>query len=335
MKINEEHITGESTIVKFLNGDLSETGKEDFNRWLDEDPENRKTFEEVKKIWDHSENIKDFQVIDANNDWLKIKNRINFRPGRSTGTTSLKISMIWFRRIAAVLILLLGIGFLAKQFLFTSPNIIAVSTGDFKDDILLPDGSRVFLNKYSQLTYPEKFHRKSRQVDLTGEGYFEVTPDPDKLFRINIDDQAIVEVLGTSFNLRSDKEKGIVDVRVVSGIVAFFTPQAEFSKTILIKDEEATLQNDTICKDSLTDKNFLSWKTGILVFEDEKIENVFNELSSFYNKKFIINDIDYRDIRFTSRFDNQELESVLEEIKLVLNLEYTLAGDSIIFINAR
>ena len=143
-----------------------------------------------------------------------------------------------------------------------------------------------------------------------------------------------MEVLGTSFNLRSDREGGSVNVQVVSGRVAFFTPETESNKTILIKDEKALLQNGTISKDDSKDKNFLSWKTGILYFEDEKIENVFYELTKYYNKEFILKDIDSKGIRLTSKFDNQELESVLEEIKLVLNLDYTLDGETIVFNNS-
>jgi len=332
MKKRSKHIPSESTIVKFLNGELSETEKEDFDFWLNEDPENSKTLEEVKKIWDHSGSISDFQSIDA--DWLKIKKRINFERNLSIVAVSLKQSMIWFRRVAAIFIFLMVMGFLAKQFIFISPEMIVVTTGDNKDEILLPDGSRVFLNKYSQLNYPEKFQRKSRQVGLTGEAYFEVIQNPDKLFQININDQAIVEVLGTSFNLRSDREKGSVAVSVVSGRVAFFKPESESNKTILIKEEQAILQNDTITKVNLTDINFLSWKTGILLFENENIDNVFNELTMFYDKEFIIKGIDSKDIRLTSKFDNQELENVLEEIKMVLNLDYTLSGDTIIFYKA-
>ena len=331
MKKEPEHITRESTIIKFLNDDLSEAERENFNRWLDEASENRKLFEEIKKIWVHSENINDLQFIDSKGDWAKVKKRINFEGSRSGVIASPSKSMFWFRRIAAVFILLIGIGFLAKQFIFKAPDMITVNTGDYKEEIILPDGSSVYLNKYSQLKYPEKFLRNRREVSLTGEGYFEVIPNPGKLFRISIDNHATVEVLGTSFNIRSQNEKGSVDVRVLSGKVAFYIPDSENNKTLLEKDEQAVLQNGTIHKESLKDINFLSWKTGILVFDNESIENVFNELTSFYNKTFTMKNKDYKDIRFTSKFDNQDLDSVLEEIRLVLNLNYSLAGDSIIF----
>jgi len=333
MNKNSKHIANEARIVRFLGGDFTEREKEDLEIWMNEDPENRKSFEEMKKIWDHSVNIKDFQSNDTNDDWLKVKKRINFERSRYIGPASVKENLIRSMRAAAVFILLLGIGFLAKQYIFRPPDMILISTRDFKDEILLPDGSRVVLNKYSELKYPKKFQGNRRQVDLKGEGYFDVTQNPDKLFRIKINTHAIVEVLGTSFNLKSDSTDGSVNLHVISGRVAFFTPETEDNRTILIKDEQAALQNGIISKYNLNDKNFLSWKTGILYFDNEKIENVFNELTKYYSKVFVIKNLENRDVRLTSKFDNQELVSVLEEIKLVLNLDYTLNRDTITYYN--
>jgi ferric-dicitrate binding protein FerR (iron transport regulator) len=324
-------MTDEGRIVRFLTRDFTESEKEDLEIWMNEDPENRKSFEETKKIWDHSANIKDFQSNDKIEDWLKVKRRINFERSKYPGHPLLKENMIRFLRAAAVIIILLGIGILARQYIFRQPEMILVSTGDFKKEIILPDGSQVFLNKYSKFKYPERFQKNRRQVDLTGEGYFDVTEDPDKLFRININSHAIVEVLGTSFNLKSHSADGSVDIHVISGKVSFFTPDTKANKTILTKGEQAFLRKGAISVTESKDTNFLSWKTGILNFNDERIENVLEELTTFYNKKFKLKNTCENDIRLTSRFDNQKLESVLEEIKLVLKLDYTLDADTIIF----
>ena len=323
MKKNSGHITNEEIIVRFLRGDYTEQEKEHLESWMDKDPENRERVEELKKIWDHSRNIKIFQSHDTNEDWLKIKKRINFQSRRHIAPTLLKI--------AATIVILLGIGFLLRQFVFTPPEIILASTGDFKTEITLPDGSTVFLNKYSELKYPEKFQRNRREVDLKGEGYFDVTHIPDKLFRININSHAMVEVLGTSFNLRSDSTDGFVAIHVTDGRVAFFTPETGGSKTILTKGEYAVLRKGTISVAESPDVNFLSWKTGILNFNDVKIENVFSELGGVYNRVFKLKNTAGEDIRLTSTFDNEELDSVLEEIKVVLKLDYTVNADTITF----
>jgi transmembrane sensor len=323
MRKNLKHIINEDIIVRIINGDSTDSEKEYLETCMNEDPGIRKTVDELKKIWDHSESIKSFQSNDTNVDWLKIKKRINFE-SRSYFAPA-------FLKIAAVVIILLGIGLLVKQFIFRPTEINLVRTGDFKNEITLPDGSRVFLNKYSELKYPVKFQRNLRQVDLKGEGYFDVVHNPNKLFRIKVNSQAIVEVLGTSFDLKSDSTDSSVAINVTEGKVAFFTPEIEPNKTVLTKGEKAVLRRGVISVAESKDVNFMSWKTGILNFNDERIENVFRELTKFYNKDFRLKNIGDKDIRLTSTFDNQELESVLKEIKLVLNLEYTVNADTITF----
>ncbi len=334
MKKNFKNISVETAILKYLSGDLSESDRKEFEEWLNNDPENRITHEEIKKIWEHSVLIKDFQSISIPEDWVKVRKRMNFESSGPSGTGTFKRNIASLWRVAAVLILFLGIGFLIKQYVFAPSELISISTDNFKKEIQLPDGSQVFLNKYSEIRYPQKFKRKIRQVKLSGEGYFEIAHNPDKLFRINLGNQAFVEDLGTSFNIRNDQEQGLVNVAVISGRVAFYTSETENNKTILDKDEEATLQNGSISKEVTYNKNLLSWKTGILVFDNDKIETVMDELTKFYNKKFIFKGTGGNDIRFTSTFNNQELESVIEEINIVLNLDFTEKEDTVIFFNS-
>lgn len=99
--------------------------------------------------------------------------------------------ILW--RAAAIAILMLSIGFLAKQYIQNPPASIIARSGEEQKVIQLPDGSQVFLNKNTALTYPEKFRRNNRQVKLTGEGFFEVTKNPHKPFVVNVADRANVE----------------------------------------------------------------------------------------------------------------------------------------------
>ena len=287
-----------------------------------------------KMISDLSKGFNAYQSIDNTEDWLKVKDRIGFDKVEEENSDPAKPdssgrSRFMILRIAAAMVILLSIGLLAKQFLFTSPEIILISNGDLKQEVELPDGSKVFLNKQAELQYPEKFRGKSREVSLTGEAYFEVAENPEKLFRIQVSNRAIVEVLGTRFNIRSGFEDASVGVSVINGKVAFYSQEAAETRTILVKDEGAFLHNGIISKNQTENKNFLSWKTGILYFEDESIDNVLSALSKYYDKVFKLNETGTEDIRLTSTFDNQELESVLEEIELVLGLDFSASGDTI------
>lgn len=331
MKNNSKYYNKEELIVRYLSGDLSEIEKQEFETWLNKNPENKNLFEDFKKLWNHSQNLSAIESINVTEDWQKTKQKFNFKRDEKTHSLPVKRINFNFWRVAATLIILLGIGLLSKQYLFTSPEMILVESGNFKQYITLPDGSTVFLNNNSSLEYPEKFKRKERLVSLCGEAFFEVAKNPDKKFQVNIDKQAFVEILGTSFNIKSEIETGNIAVNVVTGKVAFYTPDKEKNKTLLTKNENAVLKNGTISKNIRKDKNFLSWRTGVLYFEDEKIENVCKTLSKCYNRQIIAEGLENSEIRFTSIIDNQNLESVLEEMKLVLNIDYSIKEQRIIF----
>ena len=260
-------------------------------------------------------NLEEFQSIDVEGDWNVVKNRMNFRKNRT-------ISTVW--RVAAIAILLLGVGFIAKQYVLNPPEIIIAVTAEEQKEVLLPDGSLVFLDRYSELTYPEKFRKNLRQVSLTGVGFFEVTHDPSKPFLVNVADRANVEVLGTSFNIYAPAEGESVSVQVVEGKVAFYAHGKVDARKILEKDDQAEMQNGIIEKNARINANFLSWKTGIIKFDQESIEQVIDALGTHYNREILLDPLVDTQLTFTSVIDNQELESVLEEMSLVLGISYGL-----------
>jgi ferric-dicitrate binding protein FerR (iron transport regulator) len=274
-------------------------------------------------------NIEKFQSIDVEQDWLKVRERMELKPDKDNLTIhfSPRIGKYW--SAAAIVIILLSIGFLVRYTLFGSEQMLLASTGDMKAEVLLPDGSKVLLNNNSELRYPEKFNRNTRTVSFNGEAFFQVAKNPEKPFIINISDRATVEVLGTSFNINAIRDSDSVKVHVLEGRVAFFTSATRANKFILNKDEQAVLKGGEITKEQTVNSNFLSWKTGILHFEQEPLDKVIVDLGKYFNRNFSIEGEGLEELRYTSTIDNQDLESVLEEFKLVLGLEYSIEGEEV------
>ena len=268
--------------------------------------------------------LEQFQSIDVDGDWNAVKNRMGFQKSR-------RISPLW--RVAAIAILLLGVGILAQHYVLNPTHSLIAMTELEQKQVTLPDGSRVHLNKFSELTYPEKFRTKKREVSIKGEGYFEVASDPAKPFLVNIADKAYVEVLGTSFNINAMEENGSVSVQVVEGKVAFYPNGKEPFRKILAKDDQAVMQDGTIVLITRKDPNFLSWKTGKLYFDQEDIVSVVERLSHHYNGEILIDSTVDRSLTFTSTIDNQELESVLEELRLVVGISYSMDESHIMIFN--
>ena len=265
-------------------------------------------------------NLENFQSIDIEEDWSFVKGRMGFRKSR-------KLNSLF--QLAAMLIMLLTVGFLAKVYLFDAPEMIVASAGEEKQEFTLPDGSEVHLNVNSELSYPEKFRRNSRRVILSGEGFFKISRDPGRRFMVNIGSQATVEALGTSFNIESSDDSNEIRVQVVEGSVAFYAQEAEESRTILKMGDQAEFQNGNIRMSSNPDPNFLSWQNGILYFRQTPISEVVKQLEKHYDKDILLEKSISREITFTSTIDNQEIEDVLDEMSLVLELTITYNPDAI------
>lgn len=267
-----------------------------------------------------------FQSIDPEADWKRVTQRISFEKNRSLNKRY--PALAW--RVAASIIIILGIGYLSRTYLFSPPEMIFTGTGDEQQMLKLPDGSEVTLNSNSQLIYPEKFRAGKREVRLVGEAFFKVERNPDNPFRISVEEKAMVEVLGTSFNIRSEQAGEAISLFVVEGRVLFSTEKEEQSGLILNKDEQATLKEGILKREDDIDLNILSWKTGILHFDQSNIADVVYELESHYKREIVLDEDISRDLLFTSTIDNQDLESVLEELSMVLGLAISCEDDLII-----
>jgi len=274
-------------------------------------------------------NLDKFRSLNTEKDWMKVKERMDLHSASHPQVKGKRKNPVWYWSAAAMIIIILGVGWLTGSRLVTPVRMVVATTGELKKEFHLPDGSMVSLNRNSELSYPERFGRRAREISFAGEGYFDVTHNPDKPFKIHIAGLAGVEVLGTAFNINTLQEDHTVKVHVVSGRVAFYSIQTPGTRTILQHDEQAILRDGSINHGTTEDQNFLSWKTGVLIFDQEPVTNVLEDLSNYYDRNFILDSQVGENIRFTSVIDNQDLQSVLEELRLVLGLEYRTEGDTI------
>ena len=276
-----------------------------------------------KDIEEHLfKNLGAFQSIDIEEDWQKVRGRIGFKKLRS-------MRHLW--QTAAAVIMLLGVGFLTQKLVFPTPDMLAVQSGMQLKEVVLPDGSSVTMNKQAELVYPEKFNRRQRKLKLVGEAFFEVVSNPDLPFVVDVDQKALVQVLGTSFNISPDVNGESISVQVMEGKVAFSSTLKGSDRVILEKDEQATLSEGAITRADTVSLNFLSWKTGWLFFDHDNIAEVFRQLQAHYEVAFVLHKSVPRDLTFTSILDNQDLDSVLDEISMVLGLDYSYEDDKVVF----
>jgi len=193
----------------------------------------------------------------------------------------------------------------------------------------LSDGSIVHLNGNSSLVYPVEFQGETRSVKLVGEAFFDVKPNKQLPFIIETEN-ARIQVLGTSFNVNASNLKGDVEVLVTSGKVRLQDVQNPKQELILEKGDFASLRNNEIQKDSLININYLSWQTKLLHFENSPLSEVVQTLNRTYAVQIDLEEQKLGKLHLTSKYDQMEVDVLLDAMCLTFNLNKKVENDRII-----
>jgi ferric-dicitrate binding protein FerR (iron transport regulator) len=193
-------------------------------------------------------------------------------------------------------------------------------------DIVLPDGTEVALNSQSTLTYSSNDHQNKRRVSLQGEANFKVTKNPHKPFIVSTE-CFDVEVLGTTFNVKtyeSDKEQ---EVALAEGKVKLTTRNLSKNTTIFLKPNEKAIYNKTTgeLRVEATDNNLeTAWLKGVLMFHTESLRDINKELERKYDVHIQMNCPKIENDSFTGTFDNKTLVEVLDNLKIHYGFNYSI-----------
>ncbi|MBT2561712.1 FecR domain-containing protein [Pedobacter sp. ISL-68] len=148
--------------------------------------------------------------------------------------------------------------------------------------LILPDGSHVWLNAASSITYPVVFSGKERKVSITGEAYFQVTKNKTRPFIVRLPDQSEVRVLGTHFNINTYADEPVSVTTLLEGSVR--VSNGSESK-LLVPGQQAMLKSGKLIVSPADTEEAVAWKNGYFRFNDEKIESIMRKLSRWYSIK--------------------------------------------------
>lgn len=195
--------------------------------------------------------------------------------------------------------------------------------------IVLPDGTRVWLNAATELKYPVAFHAKERRVYLKGEAYFEVAPDKNRPFYVETE-EVKVRVLGTVFDVNTHYTRGVRTVLVEGAVALEWGDQKEIRmKPGELADFDRTTTEVTLKEVDVT--SYISWKEGYFVFEDEPLEEIMHTLSLWYDKEFLFVGKRSRALHFSGHIKRYErIETILSAITDVTGVEFRMNGQIIL-----
>jgi transmembrane sensor len=191
----------------------------------------------------------------------------------------------------------------------------------------LPDGTSVWLNSATKLTYPATFSRNSREVKLDGEAFFDVTRMEHRPFNVDIGDIR-VKVLGTEFNVNNYKEDEDSHIYLKSGLIELHSNSDNEERMILSLDpgERAVYHKDEKKLTLLKGQSdvCLAWLEGKMVFRDDPMTEVVRKLNRYFNAEITIANPEIREYTYTATFQDESLEQILELLKISAPINYKI-----------
>lgn len=324
----ESHSTSyDQLIASFLSGNSTPSEIESLEQWQNLSKENKEIFDDSVIVWNSCR--KPLTKAEIARDKLDVEERIITNISLQQQRDRFAIRLL---RLVAVLVgpIMLALGWYfgssttnhSKDLTWntvTAPKKhIAVCT--------LSDGTEVWLNAGSTISYPANPTSGERRVRLSGEGYFKVTKDPKNPFFV-MTQQATVKVLGTSFDLKAYPGEERLVTTLEEGSIELFTQKTGETSLKLHPGEQAIYNNKggEIIIEKVDAARFSAWRTDKFLFKDADLKTIITELERLYDIKIHIKNPQLEKLRFRGMFSyDQDILDAFETLKLSVKLKYTI-----------
>jgi transmembrane sensor len=348
----------------YLNHQLNKEQQQELFDRINNDQEEETATAWFKRIWEDIH----IEIPDRNSQeaFLKLKTKLslkddntrfhNFsRESYSAGGFGIKT----FSRYAAVFLLAFGLAWLVFQTKkapvptrSSGANVVYVPNGS-KGYLTLEDGTQIWLNCGSRLTYNNFSNAPTREVFLEGEAFFDVRKNSNRPFIVKTSDLK-VKVLGTRFNIKSYPSEKITETILVSGRVEIeeMNPASAGMKLITLEpNQKATFYSETgkltIDKrandlsagvripvkqkiiETVNPELYTSWKDEKLIFNNERLESLVVKMERWYNVNITLKDTLLKNYRYTGKFEKENIEQAMHALKLATPLEYSIDKNNI------
>jgi len=347
-------------LVGYIEESLNSSDKDQVMQWIESDPENRKYFELLEEAWKNPRELMDLDRENREHVWKVISSAME-KDLTLPVKRSRSMYRWWFR--AAGFLLLIAATTLA-YFLGTRNssvvnavqqhyNEVVVPMGE-KSELLLSDGTRIWVNAGSNIRFPSQFETESREIWLDGEAYFEVANDKNRPFLVHTS-ELDVKVYGTKFNLKAYSDEDIIETTLVEGVVSLETRDAfnilkeeiflkPNHKAIYLKKKGQVVDKEQIAREiaePLIPKKIIltktvkveptiSWHEGKLIFLDESFESIALKLERRYDVKITIETDEIKKLRYSGVLKNVSIEQALKALQLTTPFNYSIKENSIV-----
>jgi len=296
-------------IYKALKNEISTEELETLKVWTNTSNENAMLREEIELSWQLGAEEEAFD-IDVDSDLQKVKSQMN-NASDGNRTEKGKVVSLLGRRIAIAASFLFLLTASYSIFLNGGKESSQLISSNTKVQVIdLKDGSKVYLNKNSELEIASDFGKGNRKLKLKGEAFFEVAKNEALPFEVTCA-ESVVTVLGTSFNIKEQTDK--LSVIVNTGKVRL---SGDGQQMELVKNEIGVhnYNANSITKEKTTSANASSWQSNKVKFSQKPLSEILNELEILYDVQFEVANSEVMDCKLTLLIYSNQLSDVLKEI---------------------
>lgn len=298
-------------LQKYIAGNATETEKQCITEWIQEAPENMHEYMAQRKLYDIA--LWRTQAVKQTEQTMKKK-------------FSMRTLYIEVAKVAAIIVVVLcG----AYYWMSQEPSLekaslqsIYVPAGQ-RAEIMLADGTKVWLNSRSTLTFPGSFDSDIRNVKLDGEGYFAVTKNADKPFIVETN-KCNIKVLGTEFNVLAYATDSLWETSLLEGTVEILVPGKVTGGMKLEPNTVATLKGNKLVKELIKEPEYFLWREGLLCFNNISVGDMIEKLKLYYGVDIVVNNTKILNNHYTGKFRTKDgVEHVLKVLRLNNRFTYT------------
>ena len=365
-------------LSKKIAGEATGDELEELQQLISDNPEWKTTMENLRELWsskpvivdtDKKQKIEDAYLVHINR--LKEKGA-DFKENTELAVHDVEINLTAVKKpfykswitYAAAAVFIVAIIFLypliadtGKTNEVASPirpfNEITINPGS-RTKVQLPDGSQVWVNSGSHLTYEGNFKGNTREVQLDGEAYFDVAKDASRPFIVHTSGIDI-KVLGTAFNVKAYKTEATIEATLIHGSIEVINKSQPGSAKIMLKPHEKLVYNKYLIKDiknpkadikpvadsfsiiikplrkNIADNDIVetAWVYNKLIFEDERFADLALKMERWYNVKISIEYEKLKNYRISGSFVNETAEEALKALQLLLPFSYSIKNNEV------
>ena len=365
-------------LSKKIAGEATGDELEELQQLISDNPEWKTTMENLRELWsskpvivdtDKKQKIEDAYLVHINR--LKEKGA-DFKENTELAVHDVEINLTAVKKpfykswitYAAAAVFIVAVIFLypliadtGKTNEVASPirpfNEITINPGS-RTKVQLPDGSQVWVNSGSHLTYEGNFKGNTREVQLDGEAYFDVAKDASRPFIVHTSDIDI-KALGTSFNVKAYKTEATIEATLIHGSIEVINKSQPGSAKIMLKPHEKLVYNKYLIKDiknpkadikpvadsfsiiikplrkNIADNDIVetAWVYNKLIFDDERFADLALKMERWYNVKISIENEKLKDYRISGTFVNETAEEAVKALQLLVPFSYSIKNNEV------